>query len=160
MNGVRRPPLHIETPPHSTLVTVEVKNLTLGKFEPASILCFGKLTQGQVHDLKTGKKERKLEEKLYMNDKHKKMVGSLVTQFVRASELHTKPGCADVIEGKAESLIFLLYGPPGTGKTMTAEWIAEKTRMCHMISGSKIAHTCQDAPCFPSLPLNLVSLQG
>jgi len=102
-----------------------------------------------------------LGDRLEMDDNDKKLFECLITQFVKSSGKHgeetqMKHQLADMIDGKGDSLIFLLYGPPGTGKTMTVEWIAEKTREFTKLSAREDTYGCQNALYFRSLPLNLV----
>lgn len=52
----------------------------------------------------------------------------LVLSFVD-NHKRTKQDIDDVIMGKGQGLIFLLSGSPGTGKTLTAETVADKTRL-------------------------------
>ncbi|KAI9689742.1 MAG: hypothetical protein M1822_009624 [Bathelium mastoideum] len=70
-----------------------------------------------------GKQPQKFHEVLQLDDKHKRLIESLVMSFYmdKSKQLN------DIIEGKGKGLSFLLHGPPGVGKTLTAETIAEAT---------------------------------
>ncbi|PON27686.1 hypothetical protein TGAM01_v203453 [Trichoderma gamsii] len=59
--------------------------------------------------------------RLVLEDGHKKMIVSLITQHFRDKEVKgSQTEQVDIIRGKGKGLILLLHGAPGVGKTSTA----------------------------------------
>ncbi|KAF6836635.1 hypothetical protein CMUS01_05339 [Colletotrichum musicola] len=79
-----------------------------------------------VEETKNKKRPVTAFDRLVLDNRHRRLIVSLVSQHFRDKESKTgRSEEFDIVKGKGKGLIILLHGAPGVGKTSTAEGIAE-----------------------------------